>query len=153
MTFPFYCCRKLVEYVLGTLLEQDPPSPADSSRSSVALRSFTVFWLMFTLLISTAYRSKLVTFLAFPNIEQPPESFEALAHSDYKIGLQYIKGAAYQVLKHSKNPTYAKIFKRMSLEENDVNCFLAAGNNHTFIFHFIWNSQGWAIPRLLTYVI
>ncbi|OXA40192.1 Glutamate receptor 3 [Folsomia candida] len=117
---------KLVEYVLGTLLEQDPPSPADSSRSSVALRSFTVFWLMFTLLISTAYRSKLVTFLAFPNIEQPPESFEALAHSDYKIGLQYIKGAAYQVLKHSKNPTYAKIFKRMSLEENDVNCFLAA---------------------------
>lgn len=123
----------LAEYVLGTLLDQAPRSPTEVVRSksnsvsaSGALRNFTIAWLTFTLLISTAYRSKLVTFLAFPNVDPPPDSFEALAKSSYKIGLQYIKGAAYQVFKNSKNPTYSKIFKRMSLESEDVNCFLAA---------------------------
>ncbi|XP_021953519.1 probable glutamate receptor [Folsomia candida] len=114
----------LLEYAFATLLEQDPPSLTRNPSSSHALRTFTIFWLMFTILVTTAYRSTLVTFLAFPNMEQPPETFEELQSSTYAIGLQYIKGAAYQLLKHSKNPTYAGIFKRMSLEEDDVACFL-----------------------------
>src|ERR1051325_4156581 len=124
----------LVQYVMGTLLEQDPTSPERIGRrrygrtgNSEPLRIFTIFWLLFALLIGTAYRSKLVTFLAFPDIEEPPKTFEELANSNYHIGLQYIKGAAYQVFKNSKNPTYVKIFQRMSLEESDVECFLSAG--------------------------
>ncbi|OXA46675.1 putative glutamate receptor [Folsomia candida] len=85
--------------------------------------AFVCFWLFFTLVISTAYKSKLVSLLSFPNAEEPPKTFEELASSDYAYALQYLFGAAYVLLQTSPNPTYQKIFNRMELETDDVACF------------------------------
>lgn len=112
---------KIIEYMLAVVTEEGVRAPEEYPTHSV--RVTIVLWLVFGLIMSTAYRSKLTAFLAFPNVEPLPQTFEDLATSPYGIGLQYIKGAAYQILKSSKNPTYVTIFKRMELEESDVKCF------------------------------
>lgn len=112
---------KIVEYMLAVVMEEGVKDPEQYPTHS--LRFTMVLWLIFGLLSATAYRSKLTAFLTFPAVEILPQNFEELSGSKFSIGLQYIKGAAYQILKHSKNPTYASIFKRMELEESDVKCF------------------------------
>ncbi|CAL8099085.1 unnamed protein product [Orchesella dallaii] len=113
--------NKIVEYMLAVITEEGVADP--EQYPTYSLRLTIVLWLLFSLLMSTAYRSKLTAFLAFPNLERLPQSFEELSDSKYSIGLQYIKGAAYAMLKSSKNPTYMKIFNKMDLEESDVRCF------------------------------
>lgn len=110
---------KILKYLFSTLLEQSKKTPF---RPSSPLRAITAFWLIFALVIGCAYRSKLVSFLAFPNKESVPRNFDQLSKSDYSIGLQYMKGAAYQLFKSSTNPTYKKIFEEMELEPSDVKC-------------------------------
>lgn len=85
-------------------------------------RSLCSFWLLFSVIVTTAYKSKLVSFLAFPIIIEPPNTFEELVDSDYSIVLQRT-GAAYQIFKTSKNPTYMQIMKQMEVEPLDVTCF------------------------------
>lgn len=112
---------KVIEYMFAVVMEEGVKDPEQFPTYS--LRITMLVWLIFGLLMGTAYRSKLTAFLAFPHVEHLPDSFEELATSKYSIGLQYIKGAAYQILKRSKNPVYMSIFKRMELEESDVRCF------------------------------
>lgn len=114
----------ILSYTFASVLEQDVPSA--ERLSSPPFRVFVTFWLFFTLVVSTAYRSKLVSLLSFPNVEEAPKTFEALAASDYTYALQYLRGAAYALLRTSPNPTYKTIFDRMQLEEDDVRCFTRA---------------------------
>lgn len=114
-----------VEFSLKALIEQGSES-LFSQRTKIALvsswfRALCLFWLLFCVIVTTAYKSKLVSFLAFPNVNQPPTAFEELANSDYSIILQYT-GAAYQLFKTSKSPTYMKIVKKMKIEPSDVAC-------------------------------
>lgn len=86
------------------------------------------------MLVTTAYKSKLVSLLSFPILEDPPKTFKKLAIAEpheYKITLQYLRGAAFSLLKTSTNPTFQTIFKRMSLEEDAAKCFQnAIGTTH-----------------------
>jgi hypothetical protein len=70
------------EFILGTFLEQSFDLP-----ERVPLRIITTVWLAFALVMGTGYRSKLVTALAFPVINKPPETFKELADSGYKVGV------------------------------------------------------------------
>lgn len=114
--------RKCFTYLLSSFLEQDARELDNSSPS----RIIVAFWLLFSILVTTAYRSKLVSLLSFPVLEEPPKTFRALAESpdnEYQITLQYLRGAAYTLIKTSTNPTFQTIFRRMELEENDAKCF------------------------------
>lgn len=118
-------------YLLRSFLEQDARVLERRPRNSV--RIFITFWLFFSLLITTAYRSKLVSFLAFPTVDQLPKTFESLADSNhFQIALQYLRGAAYSLIKNSNNPTFQKIFSRMELIENDAKCFQRAIEQNHF---------------------
>ncbi|CAG7817265.1 unnamed protein product, partial [Allacma fusca] len=92
-------------FVAGTILEQDIHLP-----HNLVLRTFVTFWLLFALVVTTAYRSQLVPSLAFPYVEKPPQTFDQLtASSSYRWGLYYLAGAAYAAFRSSTNPTYIKI--------------------------------------------
>lgn len=116
--------------LIRSFLEQDAKIHETSSTNST--RAFITFWLIFGLLITTSYRSKLVSFLAFPTVELPPDTFEELATSTrFEFALQYLRGAAYSLIKTSSNPTFQTIFRKMDLIENDAECFQKAiGNTH-----------------------
>ena len=75
------------------------------------------------MIILTAYRSKLVSSLLFPLKEVVPSTFEELEASNCTIGLQYLKGTAYEMFKTSSNPVYKRIFEKMELEPDDAKCF------------------------------
>lgn len=108
--------------MLKSLVEQGDDTLLSPSFSAT-FKILSLFWLLYVLVLITAYKSKLVGFLAFPDVEVPPDTFEALAKStSYKILLQYT-GAAFNLFKSSVNPTYVKIFEKMKIEKSDVKCF------------------------------
>lgn len=110
----------VIGYLVRSILGQD----RDISEKNSSVRVFTAFWLIFVLVISTAYRSKLVSLLAYPTLEVPPKTFPQLADNlNYQMSLQYIRGAAYALLKTSTSSTFKTIFKRMNIEEDPVKCF------------------------------
>lgn len=116
---------KTTFYIVRTFLEQDAKSM--ETRPTNTIRMFMAFWLIFALLITTSYRSKLVSVLAFPVVDEPPATFVSLAQATkFEIALQYLRGAAYTLMKTSPNPTFQTIFQRMQLEENDAQCFQRA---------------------------
>lgn len=99
-----------INFMVRSLLEQDVKIGCKDE----SVRVLGAFWLIFGLLITTAYRCKLVPMLAYPVLEQPPTTFSQLASANhYQISLQYVRGAAYVLLKTSPNPTLKTIFKRM----------------------------------------
>ncbi|CAL8110776.1 unnamed protein product [Orchesella dallaii] len=116
--------KKAGNYLLQTFLEQDATPKDLEIPTKSSTRVFLSFWLFFSLLITTSYRSKLVSFLAFPMVEEPPKTFSELAQSHhFEMALQYLRGAAHYLLRTSPNPVFQTIFKRMELEENDAKCF------------------------------
>lgn len=134
-----YSGKVAANYLLRSILEQDAKIQAKTS-STNSTRTFMTSWLIFSLLITTAYRSKLVSFLAFPSLEQLPDTFEELAESThFQIALQYLRGAAYSLIKTSTNPTFQKIFNRMDLIENDAACFQRA-IEHSHFSCISWDS-------------
>ncbi|CAL8098359.1 unnamed protein product [Orchesella dallaii] len=110
-------------YILQILMLQGAPNPEKRPLSSI--RTFIAFWLLFALLISSTYQSKLVSTLAFPIKSELPKTFKELASTltTFEILLHYARGAAYSMFKTNTNPDIHRIFKRMELEENDVKCF------------------------------
>ncbi|CAL8097689.1 unnamed protein product [Orchesella dallaii] len=114
---------KKLGYIFKTLLEQDAPNFEE--RSLYSTRTFLAFWLFFALLISATYKSKLVSILAFPIMDEPPKTFEELARSPPSFGiiLQSVRGAAYTILKTSTNPIFHQVFTRMEAEESPLKCF------------------------------
>ncbi|CAL8144820.1 unnamed protein product [Orchesella dallaii] len=115
----------VIMYLVQSFLGQCATNLEKIPRNST--RMFISFWLIFALLITTAYRSKLVSFLAFPTTDEPPTTFKSLAESnDFGMALQYLHGAAYTLLKTSPNPIFQTIYRKMELEENDAKCFQRA---------------------------
>ncbi|CAG7831402.1 unnamed protein product [Allacma fusca] len=107
-----------------TLLSQGVKLPQGSS-----VRCFVAFWLLFAIVVSTAYTSKLFAFLVFPIHESAPQTFEELADSDYDVGLRYIGGAGYNSFKTSQTPALKTIFQRMELVKDSLLCFEKALNS------------------------
>lgn len=57
------------------------------------------------------HRSKLVSLLAFPVIEQLPITFDELAYSSYDVGFMKHGDSAYNTLAASTDPVYVKLIK------------------------------------------
>ncbi|CAL8130312.1 unnamed protein product [Orchesella dallaii] len=107
-----------IGFLFTTLLEQSAPLLPISQ----TLRCFASLWLLFAMVVTNAYRSKLVTFMAFPVFSLPPKTFEHLAFSDYEIGFMKIGDSAYNTLAASNDQVYRRlvgemeIFKGVNLE-------------------------------------
>lgn len=106
-------------YIFAAFLDQT----ASRVPSSNAARLLCSIWLLYSLVVSNAFREKLFGFLSFPLEIEIPESFQELATSHFKIGLQFYGGAAYKYIQTSSNPAFVKIASRMSLETDPIRCF------------------------------
>jgi hypothetical protein len=82
------------------------------------------FWLFFVIIVSTAYKSKLFVFLMFLNVDCPPNSFQSLSESGYRIS-HYHTDSSYTLFNTSTNPAFMKIFKSMVNEPSDSKCLKA----------------------------
>jgi len=100
-----------VNFIINSLLDQD----TGFLPLSGPLRCFVAFWLFFTLVITSVYRSKLVTLMAFPVMQQIPRTFEELAYSDYKVGFMKHGDSAYNTLAASSDPVYVKLIAEMEV--------------------------------------
>lgn len=121
--------RGMIMFIFSSFMEQD----AQFYLELLFLHSVRVliaFWFLFAMIISTAYKGKLVSLIAFPEVTWVPTSFDQLAYSDYRVGLNVFGkgGATYSVLSTSKSPVYQEFFRRMELYPDPVNCLKAAFN-------------------------
>lgn len=116
--------EKILMLLFSSLMAQNGNLPSASIKSST--RIMIAFWLVFVLLIVTAYCSKLVGLLTFPVLETSPKTWEQLSATsskEYQISLQYNKGAVYTIFKTTTNPTFLKILPRINLEQDVMKCF------------------------------
>jgi len=112
---------ELIWYALGVLIEKTSDR-ATTSISTTPLRLYFTMWFIFSTVIGTAYRCKIIGRLMFPQMEPIPETFEELADSDYKLKLQYVGGLAYEMLRTSTNPSHQNIFSKLQLELDAGKC-------------------------------
>lgn len=92
-------------------------------KCSLCLRCYVALWLFFTLIITSAYKSKLVSLMAFPVTQILPETFEDLAYSDYIVGFLKHGDSAYNTLKRSTDPVYLTLVSEMEIMTDDgLNC-------------------------------
>ncbi|CAG7730196.1 unnamed protein product [Allacma fusca] len=110
------------EIILALLLEQ---SSRIVTRFGVKSRTrfLLLIWTIGSLLIGTAYKSKLVSFLTFPYTENVPETFQELVDAPkYKISFKYYGGVAFTAFKTSQFPVQRKLFKRFNVEKSLQKC-------------------------------
>ncbi|CAG7832531.1 unnamed protein product [Allacma fusca] len=118
--------RGIISYIVGSIFEQYYEGP-----SLNPIRILCACWLLFSLVISCAYRSKIFVFLMFPELTKIPQNFEELSKStDFTWGLNYVAGAAYAVFATSTEQTYVKIFKGMELIRDPYECFHKAATTN-----------------------
>lgn len=118
-----WTASRTAEYIIATFLEEDKVGP--SNLPFTPIRIFAAFWLLFSLIVATAYRAKLVSVIAFPVPEWAPETFEELSKTDkFGVGLHYLAGAAYNLFKSSSSPIYRNIFNKFELFPDDAKCFI-----------------------------
>jgi hypothetical protein len=109
------------EVYCRSFLDQGDDRVSLSSTNS-SLRVFIVVWFLCVLVISTAYKSKMVSFMTFPVLSEVPNSFEQLAKSKFKIDFHYFGNVGYSLFKTSKSPTFVKIYEKMYREPNPLEC-------------------------------
>ncbi|XP_021953135.2 glutamate receptor ionotropic, delta-2 [Folsomia candida] len=105
-------------FVLTSYLNQASAIP-----KFAAFRCFVAFWLFFTLIITTIYRSKMVGFLAFPLYESLPQTYRDLAYSNFTLGFVMEGDSALNTFKASRDHVYVKLIKKMEIIPlNALNC-------------------------------
>lgn len=121
-------------YIFNVLVENGSPRVIPGNAT---LRSYFGMWFIFSMIIGTAYRSKIVGLLAFPEFTKIPKTFEEAAKSDYDFQLQYLGGLGYEKLRVSTSPSLQIIFKKLQIQPSPVQCVEAALRNHTICV--TWN--------------
>jgi len=98
--------RKLLEYTYSVLLEQDAGSSNPTGMrvgfTFSSIRTLCAFWLIFSLVMSNTYKAKLVSLIAFPMSSWVPDTFEELAISPFRIGLNVVGKGKYLILNQRK---------------------------------------------------
>ncbi|OXA53986.1 Glutamate receptor 2 [Folsomia candida] len=102
--------RHQIFFVLTTYLDQDCVLPR-----CTPLRCMAALWLFFTLIITTIYRSKMVSLLAFPLYEDLPESYEDLVNSDYTYAFLREGDSGWDFLRASTHPVFVKFVANMEV--------------------------------------
>ncbi|CAL8072913.1 unnamed protein product [Orchesella dallaii] len=78
----------MINFIVTSFLEQDADHYINLRSTSV--RVLVTFWLIFSLIFSTAYRGKLVSLIAFPAMSWVPWTYEDLAYSNFRAGLHVV---------------------------------------------------------------
>jgi hypothetical protein len=108
-SFEFYC-RSFLDQGDGRL-----------SQTKWALKLFIAFWSLAILVLNTAYKSKMVSFMTFPVLSEIPQTFDALANSRFRIDYHYFGNVAYTLFKTSKpGSTFGIIYEKMYREPDAI---------------------------------
>ena len=112
---------KGVDYIVRPMLDQCIEDTAWNRNE--LLKVLTTLWLVLSMIISTAYRAKLVVLRSEGIQEDVPRTFAELEASDYEIYLHYVGGALMKSFEGALNPVHIAIRKRLILEKNVTKCF------------------------------
>jgi hypothetical protein len=108
-----------VMVMFGSLIGQPSSQPGSTSTNLIY-----IVWLMFGLIVNTAYNTKLTSFITSPKADPTPKTFEALVNSDYGWGSSpsFHTGVAGDSFCTSKNPIVKQLYSEMQKEKNDIRC-------------------------------
>jgi len=115
---------KFLVFSLEGLVEKDSGKLIRCKLSDV-VRSVVAIWLLVCLILLTAYRSKLMSAIMFPEFRFVPRTYEELGNSNFRCIMYYIKGIAYTYIMASTNPAIGQVRSRMELETDSIKCFQA----------------------------
>ncbi|CAG7697790.1 unnamed protein product [Allacma fusca] len=92
-----------------------------------SIKIITALWMGFVIVISTGYRSDLVSYFSFPDPEKIPLELEALAgREDYKVIFHYHAGTVFHYFNTAKSKVLKDIRERFILERSGAKCAIAA---------------------------
>jgi len=114
-----WASNKALGFILGILLGNTGRTP---TYAPLTIKFYVVIWLLSGSIITTAYLSKLIGFLTFPQLEKVPETAEELVESKYKWGLTYLGGALYSLIKGTKIKAYENLVSKMELRSDTLGC-------------------------------
>ncbi|XP_071524235.1 glutamate receptor ionotropic, delta-1-like [Panulirus ornatus] len=103
-------------YSWGALMEQPPTYPY----ANTSARMVVGWWLVFCLVIDTAYRSSLIAHMTVLGKSQPIETFEDVVKQDgWKWGTEpwLLKGVPYDYFSKHTDPVVKQLFKSMEVVE------------------------------------
>ncbi len=102
-------------------LSQSMNNPKSESSKCVFIS-----WLLFVLIVSTAYTSKLTSLLAFPEMEIIPRTFRDMSTSHFRLGApkSFKTGLGQQIFKNSPFKTLRTLYTKMEKEvdSDDQGC-------------------------------
>ena len=107
-------------FLYRTILEQGVRDDRLSHYQSGQI--LLISWVFFCIVLSTMYKSRLVSIMASPAHETVPNTFEELAESDYESYVQNDGGSLANYITASRSPTFRKISQRMMLETSVYKC-------------------------------
>lgn len=85
------------------------------------------------MIITTLYRSKLVTLLAFPVLGIIPKTFDQLAFSQFEVGFMRSGDSAYNTFARSTDPVYVNLLRRMEvMKGSSLKCLKNAVNKENY---------------------
>jgi hypothetical protein len=94
---------------------------------SAPLRLFFVFWMCYSVAISTVFQAHITTFLIEPGYEKPIKTVEQMLNSDINFGLM----RDYKILfPDTSDPVESAIVKNAVECPNEVTCFIWAAAYH-----------------------
>lgn len=115
--------------IVAPYLEQDSPIQPISH----TLRCFIALWEFFIMIITTLYRSKLVTLLAFPVLGIVPKTFDELAFSKFEVGFMRNGDSAYNTFVRSTDPVYVSLTQRMEVMKGiNLDCLKKVVNKEQY---------------------
>lgn len=109
-------------------------------------------WLVFSIIIGTAYKSQVMSSLTLPFSEKPPSTYQELAqHKDYKSILNNIGGLEVAYFQSNDSQLISTIAKTMKYEPVPINCIAKAVLNPKTVcagwFPFLeYTMAEWASP-------
>ncbi|CAL8145928.1 unnamed protein product [Orchesella dallaii] len=120
--------RSIVVYIVATFLEQNWGSSPTKQVVSNAIRSLCAFWLLFVLVVSTAYKAKLTDLMSLPAPSFGPLTFDHLANSNLPVGINAIGTGetTYLLFSAAEVKTYRTIFTKSILYPDSTQCILQA---------------------------
>lgn len=125
-------------YLFSALLEQDGfPEPGNNH----GIRIILAFWMLFSIVLGTAYRSKLVSLISFPVLEMLPDTFEQLADFSAKgfpVTLNDAGGSSLLYFKTSNNTALKTLVKHMDVKKNQKECIdhvVGSNSQHVCIMY------------------
>lgn len=100
------------QFLLTAFLEHDIPV---FQQNFVGVRGFLASWLLFAMVITCMYRSKLTSMWTFPVYADIPQTFRDLVTSNYQYGFMKHGDSAYNSLKASNDIVYKTLLRNMQI--------------------------------------